>query len=93
MSINWKIRACEWILSHNSLLQIDEHVSAAKIFSFVAASPANLKRLERRRILQILTPTDWHVEGPDGRATRLGLSHRTVLSQMKWCEFIRSPIN
>ena len=38
-------------------------------------------------------PTDWHVEGPDGRATRLGLSHRTVLSQMKWCEIIRSPIN
>ena len=83
MSINRKIRLCEWILSHNALLQIEEHVLAAQIFSFVATSPADFKELERRRILQILTLTDWHVEGPDRRATRLGLSHRTVLSQMK----------
>jgi len=93
MSINWTITSCEWVLSHDSLLQIDEHVLAAQIFSFVAASPADLKKLERRRILQIITPTDWHVEGPDGRATRLGFSHRTVLSQMKWRKITRSPVN
>lgn len=82
-----------WILSHNSLLQIDEHLLAAQIFSFVAAPPEDLKELEHRCIVQIITPTDWHAEGPGGRATRVGLSHRTVLSRMKRCEITRAPTN
>jgi hydrogenase-4 transcriptional activator len=43
----------------------------------------NLKEFERQHILQTLTLTDWHIEGPEGAAARLGLPPSTLRSRMK----------
>ena len=71
------------ILSHEPVLRIDEHVLGSQVSSFAASPPADLKELERRHILQTLTLTDWHIEGPDGAAARLGIPPSTLRSRMK----------
>jgi formate hydrogenlyase transcriptional activator len=71
------------ILSHESVLRIDEHVLGAQVSSFTASPPSDLNEVERRHILQTLTLTDWHIEGPDGAAVRLGLPPSTLRSRMK----------
>src|SRR4029079_11250044 len=59
------------ILSHEPVLRINEHVLGTQVSSFKAPPPSDLNELERRHILQTLTLTDWHIEGPDGAAARL----------------------
>jgi formate hydrogenlyase transcriptional activator len=72
------------ILSHEPVLRIDESGSGAQGPSLLeAATPSNLKELERRHILQTLTLTDWHIEGSEGAAARLGLPPSTLRSRMK----------
>lgn len=71
------------ILSHEPVLRIDEAGSEAQGSSLEAAPPSNLKELERRHILQTLTLAEWHIEGPDGAAARLGLPPSTLRSRMK----------
>jgi len=71
------------ILSHEPVLRIDEHVLGAQVSSFTASPPSDLNEVERRHILQTLTLTDWHIEGPDGAAARLGLPPSTLRSRMK----------
>src|ERR1051325_4752606 len=71
------------MLSHESVLRIDEHVLGAQVSSFTASPPSDLNEVERRHILQTLTLTDWHIEGPDGAAVRLGLPPSTLRSRMK----------
>ena len=72
------------ILSHEPVLRIDESASGAQGASFLeAAPPSNLKEMERRHILQTLTLVEWHIEGPDGAAARLGLPPSTLRSRMK----------
>ena len=71
------------ILSHEPVLRIDEHVLGSHDSSFTATPPAGLKDLERRHILQTLTLTHWHIEGPDGAAVRLGIAPSTLRSRMK----------
>ena len=73
------------ILSHEPVLRIDETASGAQGASLLeAAPPSNLKEeMERRHILQTLTLVEWHIEGPDGAAARLGLPPSTLRSRMK----------
>ena len=71
------------ILSREPLLRINEHVLGSQDASFTASPPARLKDFERRHILQTLTLTDWHIEGPDGAAVRLGIPPSTLRSRMK----------
>ncbi|HEY6261762.1 MAG TPA: helix-turn-helix domain-containing protein, partial [Nitrospiraceae bacterium] len=58
-------------------------VLGAQVSSFTASPPSDLNEVERRHILQTLTLTDWHIEGPDGAAVRLGLPPSTLRSRMK----------
>jgi formate hydrogenlyase transcriptional activator len=72
------------ILSHEPVLRLDESASGAPGASLLeAAPPSNLKEMERRHILQTLTLVEWHIEGPDGAAARLGLPPSTLRSRMK----------
>ncbi len=71
------------ILSHTSVLRVDEQVLGSQAATFMAPPVADLKELERRHILQTLTLTDWHIEGPDGAAARLGIPPSTLRSRMK----------
>jgi len=71
------------ILSHGPLLRVDEQVLGSEAASFAASPPADLKEVERRHILQTLTLTDWHIEGPAGAAARLGIPPSTLRSRMK----------
>ena len=71
------------ILSHDAVLRIDASGLGAPKSSFEPAPPSNLKELERRHILQTLTLTAWHIEGPEGAAACLGLPPSTLRSRMK----------
>ena len=73
------------ILSHEPVLRIDEHVLGSQVSSFAASPPADLNELERRHIQQTLTLTEWHIEGPEGAAVRLGIPPSTLRSRMKQC--------
>ena len=78
------VRERALILSHEPVLRIDESASGAQGASLLeAAPPSNLKEMERRHILQTLTLVEWHIEGPDGAAARLGLPPSTLRSRMK----------
>jgi formate hydrogenlyase transcriptional activator len=79
------------ILSHEPVLRIDEHVLGSQDSSFTASPPADLKDLERRHILQTLTLTNWHIEGSDGAAVRLGIPPSTLRSRMKQFGMTRPP--
>jgi DNA-binding NtrC family response regulator len=79
------------ILSRGSLLRLDEQVLGSQAHSTAASPPANLKEVERLHILQTLTLTDWHIEGPFGAATRLGIPPSTLRSRMKQFGMKRSP--
>ena len=71
------------ILSHEPILRIDEYGLGAQGSSLEAAPPSDLKEFERRHILQTLTLTEWHIEGSEGAAARLGLPPSTLRSRMK----------
>jgi formate hydrogenlyase transcriptional activator len=71
------------ILSHEPILRIDEHVLGSQDSSFTALPSSGLKDLERWHILQTLTLTNWHIEGPDGAAVLLGIPPSTLRSRMK----------
>jgi formate hydrogenlyase transcriptional activator len=79
------------ILSHEPVLRINEHILGSQGASFAAPPPSDLKELGRRHILQTLTLTDWHIEGPDGAAARLGLPPSTLRSRMKQFGMKRPP--
>ena len=79
------------ILSHEPVLRINEHVLGSQVSSFKASPPSDLNELERRHILQTLTLTDWHIEGPEGAAARLGLPPSTLRSRMKQFGMKRPP--
>jgi formate hydrogenlyase transcriptional activator len=79
------------ILSHEPVLRINEHGLGTQVSSFKAPPPSDLNELERRHILQTLTLTDWHIEGPDGAAARLGLPPSTLRSRMKQFGMKRPP--
>lgn len=71
------------ILSRDRVLRIDDHVLGPQNTAFTAPAPNNLKELERQHILQTLAVTDWHIEGPQGAAARLGIPPSTLRSRMK----------
>ena len=71
------------ILSHDPVLRIDDPVLGLQDSSFTASPPSGLKDLEERHILQTLILTDWHIEGSDGAAARLGIPPSTLRSRMK----------
>lgn len=71
------------ILSHDAVLRIDDTVFGSQDFSVTASPPAGLKELERQHILQTLTLTNWHIEGPTGAAARLGIPPSTLRSRLK----------
>src|SRR4029078_1021761 len=86
------VRERALILSHEPVLRIDESASGAQGASLLeAAPPSNLKEMERRHILQTLTLVEWHIEGPDGAAARLGLPPSTLRSRMKQFGMKRPP--
>jgi formate hydrogenlyase transcriptional activator len=71
------------ILSHEPVLRINEHVLGTQVSAVKTSPPSDLNELERRHILQTLTLTDWHIEGSDGAAARLGIPPSTLRSRMK----------
>jgi len=71
------------ILSHEPVLRIDEQVLGSQDASVAASPPTGLKDFERQHILQTLTLTNWHIEGPDGAAARLGIPPSTLRSRLK----------
>jgi formate hydrogenlyase transcriptional activator len=71
------------ILSHESILRIDDHLLGLQDKSSTSLPSSDLKDFERRHILQTLSLTDWRIEGPDGAATRLGIPPSTLRSRMK----------
>ncbi len=79
------------ILSHQPVLRIDETVLGSQDASVTASPPAALKDLERQHILQTLTLTNWHIEGPDGAAARLGIPPSTLRSRLKQFGIKRPP--
>ncbi len=79
------------ILSHEPILRVDEHVLGSQDSSVTAARPSGLNDLERWHILQTLTLTNWHIEGPDGAAVRLGIPPSTLRSRMKQFGMKRPP--
>jgi formate hydrogenlyase transcriptional activator len=79
------------ILSHDSVLRIDETVLSSQDASVTALPPAGLKDLERQHILQTLTLTNWHIEGPTGAAARLGIPPSTLRSRLKQFGMKRPP--
>jgi formate hydrogenlyase transcriptional activator len=81
------------ILSHEPVLRINEQILGSQGTSFAASPPSDLKELGRRHILQTLTLTEWHIEGPDGAAARLGLPPSTLRSRMKQFGMKRPPAN
>ena len=81
------------ILSHEPVLRINEQILGSQGVSIAASPPSDLKELGRRHILQILTLTEWHIEGPDGAAALLGLPPSTLRSRMKQFGMKRPPAN
>ncbi|MBI5317427.1 MAG: sigma 54-interacting transcriptional regulator [Nitrospirae bacterium] len=79
------------ILSRGSILRVDEQVLGSRASSIAASPPVDLKEVERRHILQTLTLTDWHIEGPSGAAARLGIPPSTLRSRMKQFGMKRPP--
>jgi formate hydrogenlyase transcriptional activator len=71
------------ILSHEPILRIDQHVLGSQDSSVTALPSTGIKDLERWHILQTLTLTDWHIEGANGAAVRLGIPPSTLRSRMK----------
>jgi formate hydrogenlyase transcriptional activator len=79
------------ILSHDPVLRIDDKALGSQDSSPEASPPAGLKELERQHILQTLILTNWHIEGPDGAAARLGLPPSTLRSRLKQFGIRRPP--
>jgi formate hydrogenlyase transcriptional activator len=79
------------ILSHEPVLRINDQILGSQGASIAASPPSDLKELGRRHILQTLTLTEWHIEGPDGAAARLGLPPSTLRSRMKQFGMKRPP--
>ena len=79
------------ILSHEPILRIDQQVLGSQDSSLTASPPSGLKDLERWHILQTLTLTNWHIEGADGAAVRLGIPPSTLRSRMKQFGMKRPP--
>jgi transcriptional regulator with GAF, ATPase, and Fis domain len=79
------------ILSRESVLRIDDKVLGSQDSSLTAPPPAGLKELERQHILQTLTLTNWHIEGPEGAAARLGIPPSTLRSRLKQLGMKRPP--
>jgi formate hydrogenlyase transcriptional activator len=79
------------ILSHDPVLRIDDKALGSQDSSLEASPPAGLKELERQHILQTLILTNWHIEGPDGAAARLGLPPSTLRSRLKQFGIRRPP--
>ena len=71
------------ILSRDPILRIDEHILGSQGAPSMVLAPTSLKDIEQRHILQTLTLTNWHIEGPDGAAMRLGIPPSTLRSRMK----------
>jgi len=79
------------ILSHEPILRIDQHILGPQDSSFTGPQLSGLKDLERLHILQTLTLTQWHIEGSDGAAARLGMPPSTLRSRMKQFGMKRPP--
>jgi len=79
------------ILSHDPVLRIDDHVLGLRDSSVTASPPSGLKDHEERHILQTLILTDWHIEGSNGAAARLGIPPSTLRSRMKQFGIKRPP--
>lgn len=79
------------ILSHEPVLRIDDTLLGSPDSSATAPPPAGLKDFERQHILQTLTLTNWHIEGPDGAAARLGIPPSTLRSRLKQLGIKRPP--
>lgn len=71
------------ILSHESLLHIDERFLVPPTATPPPKAPAGLVDLERQHILQILASVNWRIEGSGGAAERLGLAPSTLRSKIR----------
>jgi hypothetical protein len=79
------------IPSHDPLLRIDDHVLGRQDSSVTGLPLTSLKDVEERHILQTLALTNWHIEGADGAAGRLGIPPSTLRSRMKQLGLKRPP--
>ena len=91
------VRELENVIERAMILSINLCCGSTNM-SWVRRTPPSLRRhqpaskdLERRHILQTLTLTNWHIEGPDGAAVRLGIPPSTLRSRMKQFGMTRPP--
>ena len=71
------------ILSHSTLLTIDDAFFPSPSSSQENGTSPKLKDLERHRILQALQVCEWRIDGPLGAAKHLGLNPSTLRSRLK----------
>ncbi|MDT7043211.1 sigma-54-dependent Fis family transcriptional regulator [Candidatus Nitronereus thalassa] len=71
------------ILSHDSVLRIEDRLLTPSNTTPVPKAPADLLDVERQHILQTLAATNWQIEGGDGAAKQLGLAPSTLRSRIK----------
>lgn len=81
------------ILSHESILRIENHLLGLQDSSFTSLPSSGLKDFERRHILQTLSLTAWRIDGLDGAAARLGIPPSTLRSRMKQLGIKRPTAN
>jgi len=71
------------ILSHSSLVHVDESLLRSPSEDRDARPSTQLKDLERERIQQALSACEWRIDGPLGAAKHLGLNPSTLRSRLK----------
>ena len=71
------------ILSHDSVLHIDERLLMYTTATPPLTSASGLVEVERQHILQTLASTNWRIEGSGGAAEQLGLAPSSLRSRIK----------
>jgi formate hydrogenlyase transcriptional activator len=70
------------ILSHSTIVHVEESLLRSPADD-MAATPTQLKDLERVQIQQALNACEWRIDGPLGAAKHLGLNPSTLRSRLK----------
>jgi formate hydrogenlyase transcriptional activator len=80
------------ILSHSSVVHVDESLLRSPADDMAATPPTQLKELERAQIQQALNACEWRIDGPLGAAKHLGLNPSTLRSRLKKLGIKRNPV-
>ncbi len=71
------------IISSGNSLALNEHCLIASPVDPVNGTTKDLKSLERNHILEVLSQTNWKIEGPGGAASILNIHPSTLRFKLK----------